>query len=486
MSGIKKIFVSLIALVLIIGNGLPANAANMQIRLLSFGANDRITDGDIKFTMDFAGGEADSANSCATLVANLGEHFAFDFSTAAGLESAPSNYFDVADGAISATSLTCIFTSNIFVGHLDSSQESTAVVFRVLWDGNAVLSHAGQILNPNYKGHVTISTPVRGQNIQGWAPIKYNLDVGAGRTVDSVSISLCESKCGYGADEAKVYPNLENHDGSAGGGFVGAGTTTGVNAFFTSTGIYEVRVRVRVGEVVSDASVFVNVTSALNSTPIPIDTALALINSASQSIGLDSKLDCGSAPLTAGSLRACQFSLFGSSGRLEAGNLMTTASVSVYSSLNGGSFTLVKKIQATTDSPVAVSVPVGKSMKSFAIRTYIDGYVATEGAYRAAYQEAVWGPPPTTISLAVQSLIRWGVPFKISITASKKLNGSCKIAQNNLSVISAFKLVAGKGAGTAKVLWAGGLGSTITLPLFAYCNVGGVNASAFKMISGIR
>jgi hypothetical protein len=486
MTLVKKCLVALISLTLTLAGAQAASASSLQIRLSSFGVSNQVTDGSITFSVDFSGGPADTAASCAALMADIGDKVTFDFTVSGQVDSEPSAYFDVTNAGITGTSLSCVFKSNLLVAHMDSTVESIPTTFALSWSGSPVISHSGVILNPSYQGNVTISSPTRGAVLQGWSPLSYQIDAGAGRAVSAISISLCSIKCYNGATYAQVYPNLEYNDGTAGDGFVSRGTLTGVNVFFTTTGLYEVRVRAQMGEVVTNQSVFVNVASAMKDTPIPTDVALNLINSASQSVGLNSKLNCGSATLVAGASRTCEFTTVGDSRYREEGAVMTTVSGSVFTSLNGGPFTPALRFQATTGVPVTFKVPVGKNVKTFVVRTYIDGYVATEGYYRASYQEASWGPAPTSISINAPSLVRWGAPLKISITSNKKLNGTCKVALNNSNVITSFKLLSGKGSGVAKLVWGGGVGSSVSLPLFAYCSVGGVAATSFIAITGVR
>lgn len=488
MSKRLKFSALLVSLLLFLVPVMPASAASMSVKIIKFGNSNFVTDRAVTFSIEYSGGPADTANSCADLMKTLGYDFTFDFTVDGQTESEPTSYFDVKDAALSATSIRCDYSTNMGFGAFQDTDESKPISMSVSWKSSPIISVSGTLLNPNFPGSITITNPTRGAEIRGFTTVSYSGNGGQNRTMQDLQVYVCSIKCEYGTIPMQVIPRVRvgQTNGDYMDGYAAISDDGTLKVYFKKTGINEIRLRAHYGEVGAVSSVFVNVVSTINDTQIPWQDALDMMQYSSDRVGFAANMDCVNSNLSLGVNRTCTVSV-GPYPSYSYDSLKTQVPVTFSTSTNGGSFKVVKKMTLSTNTPTKVSIPVPKTLKTFTIRMSIDDYVDDGNYYsRNGVSDSSWGPPPTSIQMSVNPTVFWGQQFKISISSNKKASGSCRVLQSNISTISSFKISNGRGSGTAKVVWGGGVGSRITIPLFAYCTIGGVNAMAYSYTTGVR
>ena len=458
----------------------PAHAASIEAKIVSLGTENRMTDRSIKLVVEYSGGQASTASSCSALMTSVWGELTFVFKTGDYEQEAPTRWFNSKDLSVSATALRCEHWTNVQMYPFESNTESMPTTVSLKWQSSMIASAQGALVNPSFIGTLNITSPTRGETVNGYTTLKYNAYGGAGRVADEVKIKICKSKC-YTHELMQLWPVFKYggfNDGTA--TFIKTGE---IKVFFEGSGIFEVLLFNNFGSVRQESSVLVNVDRSTPSKPTPWEEVLSAISSKTAGMGLTSNLDCGKTALTWGKSRSCSIGIVSKSGIL----LNTIAPITISTSLNGGDFKTVEKLSLQTNLTTTISVPVANSGKSFAIRMSIDGYEKYINEYsREGTAEAEWKPPPAGVSVSVPSTVRWGQSFTISITSNKSGNGSCRILLNNLSTVANIKLTKGKGSAKAKIVWAGPVGSSTRLGLFAYCNVGGVSITGYGYAAGIR
>jgi hypothetical protein len=467
------------------GGGTAAKAAGLNARVTSFGVNNEISNHAVDFTVEFSGGQADKSNSCSSLIQAIEKDLGFEFTIEGQRATWKARDFAISDGAISANALTCGFKGKFAIATFDETEESTSVIMSVLMVDTALASAQGKLLNPNFLGMLTITSPTRGQNVSGYTNVAFSTYGGAGKRFDSLFISICKQECYNGSQAIQLLPSYK--EGSDSSGFAALEDDGSISAYFVGSGIFEIKLRAMFGSIKAENSVFVNVQKSLEQTVIPWESALSLINNPDVSLGLTSELDCGNSSLTWNKARNCTIKVETKTYSNNTSLLNAEVPVAISTSLNGGAYRVVKRLKVQAGKSTPLSVPVAKTGNSFAIQIAIEGYASTGGSFSSnASDVESWGPPPASISMSVPSSIQWGKAFKISISSKKNAKGSCKILQNNISTIATINIVNGKGSTQTKLVWGGGIGSTVTLPLFAYCTIGGANSTAYRYTIGVR
>jgi hypothetical protein len=471
----------------------PAEAAGMSVKITSFGSSNKVTDHAVEFSIEYVGGLADTAKSCVNLMDSLGSDLTFDFTVDSTTQAYPTDYFEIQDAYLSSTAIRCNYSSNTGFAIFDEAAESKPVSMTVSWKSNPVVSVSGVLLNPNFPGSLTITQPTRGAEIHGVTSVFFESVGGQGRKMQDLEAYVCKVKCGYGTIPIQVMPRvLVGDNGSQMDGFAMLADDGTVKIYFEGTGIFEVRLVAHFGAVGAESSVFVNVVSSVSETLLSWNDASDLVHSSSARIGIAAKINCGNAKLISGVNRNCSASVNTNPNPADylpgqVTSITTQVPVKVSTSRNGQPFKVVKTMTISTQSSKPVSVSVPRNTKTFTVRLTIDGY-SYDGNYYSnnSYSDASWGPPPTSIKMSVSPTVFWGKAFTISISSSKVANGSCRVLQNNISSIANFRLYRGRGSATAKVVWGGGVGSQVFIPLFAYCTVGGAKTMAYAYTTGVR